>query len=377
MMAALPMNADPVFLRWPRTLVVLTALFFAVTVSQASDTPVRVEVVKIPGASNVMMAQRGADGAIHVIFGGAEGLRYVKSTDGGKNFSAPIDVVDQAARTRIAGLEFTVWDLAVAADGRVHVAIGNNAWKLKLPEEDRGFYYTSLAPGAKEFTPLRNINNKPSEGFSLATSADGQVTANFISGKIYTMASRDGGQSFSPFAELNPALDPCTCCSTSTTYGADGRMAMLYREKTNNERDIYLSLIDRNGGAPKRTRISGTPWKLEGCPMTYFTVRPTATGYVAAWPTKGDVYFSRLDKEGNVLPPGEIKTPGTNGMRTGIVALPAQDGATLIVWKNEEVLGWQLYDAQGAASGGAGSQPSPGKGAAAVALPDGRFMVFP
>jgi hypothetical protein len=202
------------------------------------------------------------------------------------------------------------------------------------------------------------------------------VTASFLSGKVYTMASRDGGETFTPYTELNPLIDPCKCCTTSTTYGPDGRLAVIYREETNDQRDIYLVLSDRNG-QQKRTRVSSTSWQLQACPMTYFTIQGTETGYVAAWPTKGEIYFARLGKDGAVLAPGEIKTPGRNGMRTGIVALSAKDGATLIAWKNQEVLGWQLYDAQGRPVGNAGSEPSRGSGAAAVVLPDGRFMVFP
>ncbi|HSI11311.1 MAG TPA: hypothetical protein VK961_04675 [Chthoniobacter sp.] len=369
------MNIDHSFLRWMRTLAALATLSITSVLSQAADSQERVQVVRIPGASNLMKAQVGADGAIHVVYDAAGGPWYVKSTDGGKTFSAPLVLVDPASRK--PGLEFITWDLVVAADGGVHVALGNNAWKLKLPDEEKGYFYATLAPGAKAFAPLRNLNRKPSEGFSLAAGKGGAVTANFLAGKIYTMASRDGGETFSTFAELNPSLDPCKCCTTSTTFGPDGRLAMLYREETNNERDIYLVLADPNGGKQARTRISTTPWKLEGCPMTYFTIQGTDTGYVAAWPTKGQIYFARLGKDGAVLPPGEIKTPGRNGMRTGIVALSAKDGATLVAWKNQEALGWQLYNAQGQPIGNAGSEPSRGSGAAAVALPDGRFMVFP
>src|SRR6266852_3262182 len=98
--------------------------------------------------------------------------------------------------------------------------------------------------------------------------------------------------------------------------------------------------------------------------MTYFDITATASGYVAAWPTKGQVYFACLDKNGSVLPPGEIKTPGSNGMRTGLLALSAKDGTTLIAWKKNDVLGWQIYDAEGKPQGEAGSAASPGNGAA-------------
>jgi hypothetical protein len=324
----------------------------------------------------VFKAQSGADGTIHLLFDAADGPQYVKSEDGGLTFSAPIAIVDAAARK--PGLKFSAADLAVARDGRVHVAMGNNAWKLKLPQDEWSLYHASLAPGAKAFSPVRNLNRKPSEGFSLAAGERGAVTACFLSGKLFAMTSRDGGETFTRSAELNPAWNPCDCCTTSAAYGPDGKLAVLYREETGNERDIYLALWDQSRDTgPSRIRVSSTPWKIEGCPMTYFTISPTATGYVAAWPTKSQVYFARLDKAGAVLPPGEIRTSGTNGMRMGLLALSAADGATLVAWKNKDALGWQLYDAGGQPQEKPGSATSPGSGAAGVVLPNGKFILFP
>jgi len=155
-------------------------------------------------------------------------------------------------------------------------------------------------------------------------------------------------------------------------------VAVLYREETGNDRDIYIALLNpKSAASPTRTRISTTGWRVNTCPMTYFTVVPTETGYVAAWPTKGQVYFARIDKDGVLQAPGEIKTPGTSGMRSGVVALSANDGAILIAWKNKDTLGWQLYDAEGRPQGAPGSARSVGAGAAGALLPNGTFALFP
>jgi hypothetical protein len=100
-------------------------------------------------------------------------------------------------------------------------------------------------------------------------------------------------------------------------------------------------------------------------------------GYVAAWPTKGQVYFARFDKDGQIWPPGEIRTSGTSGMRNSLLALSAPGGATLIAWKNKDVLGWQLYDAKGQVKGDPGSVESFGSGAAGVVSRDGKYLLFP
>jgi hypothetical protein len=344
--------------------------------AHASDVTNRVRVIRVPGASQVIKARNGADGIVHLLFDGNGGPFYASSQEDGRSFSPPLPIVDAASKR--PGLEFSAWDLAVGKDGRVHVAMGNNAWKLKLPQDEWSLYYASLAPGAKAFSPVRNLNRKPSEGFSLAADDHGSVAACFLSGRLFAMISHDNGESFGASAEINPAWNPCDCCTTSAAYGKDGKLAVLYREETNNDRDIYVVLWDQNRGAkPTRARISSTGWNINGCPMTYFTITPTDTGYVAAWPTKGQIYFARLNKKGDVLPPGEIKTPGTNGMRTGLLVLSALDGVTLVVWKHKDILGWQLYDAKGKPAGEPGSTASLGNGAAGVGLRDGRFVLFP
>jgi hypothetical protein len=353
----------------------LSVLFAAAL--QAAGPANRPKVIRVPGGdNNVVKAQVDADGTIHLLLDAEDGPRYVKSADAGVSFSAPIPIVDAASKK--PGLKFQGEDLAIGKDGRVHVAMANNAWKLKLPEEEWGFYYASLEPGAKEFSPVRNINRKPSEGFSLAADERGNVSASFLSGKLFTMVSHDNGATFSAYAEPNSNWNPCDCCTTASTYGADGKLALLYREETDDERDMFVVLSDQRGnGKSLRTRISGTAWKINGCPMTYFSIARADTGYVAAWPTKGQVYFARLDRAGAVLPPGEIKTQGTSGMRNGLVALSASDGTTLIAWKNKDILGWQLYDAKGEPKGEPGSVSSPGGGAAGVVMRDGRFLLFP
>jgi hypothetical protein len=63
-------------------------------------------------------------------------------------------------------------------------------------------------------------------------------------------------------------------------------------------------------------------------------------------------------------------------MRTGLLALGAKDGATLVAWKKDNILGWQLYDADGKPEGKTGSGSSPGNGAAGVVMPNGTFLLF-
>lgn len=356
----------------PHTLAIVVALGTAsAALAENSD---RVTIVPVPNHGQPVAAKTDAEGTIHLLYDSADGPQYVKSTDSGKTFSPAIAVVDEASRK--PGLEFHGADMAVGKGQRVHVAMSTNAWKLKLPVEEWAFHYASLDSGAKAFSPVRNINRKPSEGYSLAADDKGNVSACWLSGKLYANVSHDNGKTFDATAEINPAYEPCVCCTTSAVFGADGKLAVLYREQSNNERDMYLVLLDQIHGQMSRPRISSTLWKIDACPMSYYTVSRDRDGYLAVWPTKDEIYFARLDSKGKLLPPGEIKTPGRSGHRTGMLALSGSNGSTLVAWKKDEKLGWQLYDAKGQPSGSPGSAKSAGNGIAGVVDKDGHFILF-
>jgi hypothetical protein len=357
-------------------LALMGAVFLSLPVTKAGDTVNKVTTEPAPDRGQPIVARTDAEGTIHLLYHTADGPRYVKSLDQGKTFSTALPVVGQGPRQ--AGLEFYGSDIVVGQGGRIHVALSTNAWKLKLPQSEWGFHYARLEPGAKSFAPLRNINNKPSEGFSLAADDKGNVTACWLSGKLFANVSHDNGKTFGPNVEINPAYDPCDCCTTSAAYGTDGKLAVLYREETNNERDMYLVRWDQERNQTSRTRISTTPWKINTCPMTYYTISRAADGFVAAWPT-GDgynIYLARLDQRGTLVPPGEIKTPGTAGHRTGMIALSGSDGSTLVAWAKDNRLGWQQYDAAGRPSGSPGSARSSGNSVAGVVDKEGHFILF-
>ncbi len=332
-----------------------------------------VSVVHVPQGGEPVAAQIAPDGVIHLLYNLGDIPYYVKSFDGGSTFTTPLPVVNAEARKQ--GLKFDGWSIAVGKAGAIYVAMSTNNWQAKLPDVPEGLVYATLSPGANAFTPVRSLNRKPSEGFSVAADGQGHVAATWLANKLYANFSNDNGRTFTPNAELNTSYDPCNCCTTRSVYGANGDLAVLYREKTNDDRDMYLVIRDMAGHLT-RTRISSTSWHVNACPMTYYALTSTKDGYVAAWPTKGDIYFARIDFKGAVLPPGEVKTPGRSGMRTGLVALSGADGSTLIAWKRDGELSWQLYNAQGVAEGTVESVPSAGKGAAGVIDQHGKFILF-
>jgi len=333
-----------------------------------------VTTITVPSRGHTMSAKIDATGVIHLIVDTPDGPQYLRTRDNGKTFCKPIPLLDQS--TRKPGLEFITWDMAVTSEGAVHVVLGNNAWKLKLPKDEWGFFYTRLLPDATAFSLLKNINHKPSEGFSLAVSDAGTVTAVWMADKLYANVSHDGGNTFSSTMEIDPMLNPCNCCTTSSVYGADGRLAIFYREETDNNRDMYLALCDQEQNRVTKTRVSTTPWKIDTCPMTYYSVVRNGNGYLTAWPTKGEIFYAKLDANGSPTDPKEIKTSGSSGMRSGVLPIATADGQTLVAWKKDNQLGWQLYDNRGRPMGIPASVASAGTGVAGVASKDGELILF-
>ncbi len=350
------------------------AILLCLTDATAVRGESRVTTQPVPDDGRPVAAESDPQGSIHLLFDADDGPRYAQSVDDGATFSPSIPVVDRDSRK--PGLEFHAWDMAVGPEGHVHVALGTNAWKLKLPQEEWAYYYARLDPEAAAFAPVQNINRKLSEGFSLAAGDKGRVTACWLSGKLYANISRDNGATFAPAVEIDAALDPCDCCTTSADYASDGRLALLYREETHNQRDMVLVLWDQERNKVSRTQVSSTLWNIEACPMTYYSVSRAGDGLVAVWPTRGQLYFARLDGKDPLQPPAEIKVPGTSGMRTGMLTLSATDGSTLVAWKKDGQLNWQLYDERGRESGSPGSARSAGNGVAGALASDGRFVLF-
>lgn len=346
------------------------SLSLTVLAAAAADDVTTISMARI---GRPVAARVDSEGVVHLVCDSKSGPMYVRSDDG-RAFSKPIPVV--ATAPDHPGLEFQTWDLAIGKGGRVFVALSTNAWKLKLPQEEWAFFLATIDPGQSAFSTPRNLNRKPSEGYSIAADANGNVTACWLSDRLYANVSHDNGDHFGPNVEIQADFNPCNCCTTSTVYDESGRLAILYREETNNDRDMYLVLWDQAQGKVTRKRVGQTPWKIDGCPMTYFTISRTANGFLAAWPTLGKVAFARLDRDGNPDGPAEIPTPGQSGMRSSLAALPGPDGSSLIAWKQGALIGWQRFDNQGQPVGPPGRTDGNGPGAVGVTTRDGRFILY-
>ena len=333
-----------------------------------------VRIIQCPERAKPVRALQGAAGDVYVIADSDNGPVCFHSADYGVSFSKPIRLVDEASIQ--PGLEFHVWDAAMGHSGKLFVALGTNAWKLKLPKDQWGYFLATVDCKTQSLLSLQNINHRPSEGSSLAVDQGGHVAACWLADKLYAQVSRDEGLTFGEPIEIGPSIDPCNCCTTVCAFLPSGNLAILYREETNNKRDMHLAELDLQTGKASKKAVSKTPWILDTCPMTYYSLATTSSGMTAAWPTQREVYVAKISNDGRLQSPGEVKTTGLSGMRTGLLTIQNTKDETLVVWNSDNQIGWQVFGNTMRPTSSTGSIPTTGKGVAGFLDADGAFVLL-
>jgi hypothetical protein len=156
----------------------------------------------------------------------------------------------------------------------------------------------------------------------------------------------------------------------------------LYRAATGGvDRDMIL-LTSRDRGAHFQG-VSLQPWKVTICPMSSESLVVAGSDVLAAWETKGQVSFSRIDSR-TLEPSPPVSPPGGGNRKHPAIAANAQ-GETILVWAEDTgwqrggTLAWRVFDRTGRATreGGRVEGGIPVWGlATVVARPDGGFTII-
>jgi len=370
--------------------------------------PATINLVRVPHGGIQPEAVVDARGVLHLLYftgtdARAGDLFYVRSTDEGATFSAPVRVNSQE-RSAIATGTIRGGQLAIGADGRVHVA-----WNGSDQATPRGlvnpatgqpsapFLYARSNAAGTAFEGQRNLPRRSygiDGGGSIAADGRGGVYAAWHAlpaggGRgedhrlVWLARSTDEGATFTEehpvWAEPTGA---CSCCGLGLLAVTPDRLVLLYRSATAlTHRDIFVLASTDSGRSFRGSKVQ--PWDIGACPMTSMAMAAAGLRVAGTWETAGQVYFGDVDVNAATIDTA-IAAPGTGDSRKHPRLAIGTRGNTLLVWTEGTAwarggaLAWRVFDAAGRPSEGSGrasSVPVWSFGAA-IARRDGGFTVL-
>jgi hypothetical protein len=391
-------------MRYALTVVILlpvAAMFPVRTSAGGEGERPRVEVIRTPDGGIQPQAVIDAAGTIHLVYfkGDPAGgnLFYVSSKATPIDFSRPIRVNSQpdsaVAIGTIRGAQ-----IALGKEGRVHVAWnGSQKARPSNPIKGSPMLHARSDESRSAFEKERNLMQRTfglDGGGTIAADSAGNVfvgwhgrTTDAPEGeagrRMWFARSRDDGATFAPEKPaLSRATGACACCGTRALIDSHGTLYALYRAATGNiDRDMIL-LTARDRGESFEA-VSLQPWRVTTCPMSSESLVESGTDVLAAWETRGQVAFARIDSR-TLQPSQPISPPGGGNRKHPVVAANAQ-GETILAWAEDTgwqrggTLAWRVFDRSGRGTR-EGGRVEAGISiwglATVVARPDGGFTII-
>jgi hypothetical protein len=126
----------------------------------AAENPARVQLIRTPNGGLQPQATVDAKGVLHLVYFKGEAkagdLFYVRQTPGRDEFSVPLRV-NNLATSAIAVGTIRGAQLAVAPDGRVHVAWNGTKAVEGAPHTGAPMWYARLNDAGTAFEPQRDV----------------------------------------------------------------------------------------------------------------------------------------------------------------------------------------------------------------------------
>ena len=244
-----------------------------------------------PTAPNRQPQLAAADGNVALVFGSGDSIWMARSTNDGQTFGAPAKVAElpklmlgrhRGPRVAISGNTMLVSAIA-STPGNLLVwrsTDGGRTWSAPRTINDQ-------AGAAREGL------------HAMAADQGGHVAVVWLddrSGKgkrLYGAYSNDAGATWSDntFIYDSPAGSICECCHPSVAPLGTGDFVVMWRNSIGGFRDLYTMRLrgGKPGLAPEK-QGSGT-WKLDACPMDGGGLAVYQGRVGTAWRREKDIYL--------------------------------------------------------------------------------------
>lgn len=339
----------------------------------------------------------GTDGAVNLVYfkgkPAAGDLFHVRREVGASQWTQPVQVNSQSGSSVATGT-IRGAKVALGKDGRLHV-VWNGSAKTSPDNIHRlPLLYTHLDPGEPSFAPERNLITQAwgiDGGGSIAADGLGNVFAVWHAGPegeseaargVYVARSRDGGVTFEVEKKVSPDwTGACGCCALEAAIDREGNLFIIFRGAGKEvHRDAHLLVSSDQGESFELTTLGR--WEINACPMSSFSLVDSERGMLAAWETKGQVFFAKVGTGGRQKP-NVIRAPGASKRRKHPIATAGASGEILFAWSEGAAWArggravWQRYNAEGLPIGSITRGPDlpAWSQVRAFTQPDGTFAV--
>jgi hypothetical protein len=269
-----------------------------------------------------------AKGIIHIVYGvknaNEPDLYYMFSGDGGKSYSKPA-LLGNFPRMGLGmgrGPQLTTTkDYTVVTVGDHH----GNLYAIRSPNQTNRWS-----------TPVRvnDTDTTAKEALSgISAGKDNLVYTAWLdtrlgNNNLYGSLSRDGGLTWGKNQLIYKGQQQgiCDCCRPSVAIDQNGIVNVMFRNKLNGARNMYVISSKDNGEHFDKARKLGTgDFMIDGCPMDGGDLSADASGNITTvWRRQLEVYMAEPSKPEVKL--GNGRTPVILQTSKGRVVAWHQDG---------------------------------------------------
>ena len=280
---------------------VLKVVFALIVVSGstvAADEPIEVARGSKPSCPQQPQLAVDEKGAIHLVFGVANAIKYCRSTDGGKSFSPIVELANSLQLSlgmrrgpRVAATSNAVCVTFVGGkEGK-----GRDGDLLAMRSTDGGATWTG--PVA-----VNSVIGSAREGLhGMAAGPNGQLCCVWLDlrnkrTEVMASTSPDGGVTWekNSLVYQSPSGNVCECCHPSVCFDVKGSVYVLWRNSLDGSRDMYWT--KSNDGCEsfdEAAKLGLDTWQLDACPMDGGGIAISDDRVAAtAWRRENTVYLS-------------------------------------------------------------------------------------
>ena len=353
-----------------------------------------INIVPAPTGSIASDVVMDASGVLHLVYAEYNNAYYIRSTDNGTTFTAPVQI-----NNSLNPVEFNMGErgprLSVGSDGVIHVA-WMDKWSSGVHTYAR--YSRSTDGGLTFETPQAVSATYGIDGVSVAADGNNHVLVFWhinvpVQSSIpeatwlHVAASQNNGVSFSADTNMvitNLSALACSMCMTRARFGAGGNVYLVFRSAGNNIRDFYA--LKGNGITNNYTaiRVNTDNWNINFCPMVGTELEVAAGGrQVCAFMSNYRCYWAISDSATTAFSL-HIPTPANDSNARYPTAIANDAGKVLFVWQvgplsitDSATVKWALYNINGPFTGQQGivGRTSSGTKATAFVGTDDNFYI--